>query len=232
MTWRAVALSRDIEPGTATDMMLDGRERVIWRDAGGTVHVWADRCPHRGMRMSFGFVRGDRLACLYHGWQYDGTGRCRLIPAHPELDVPGTIHAETFPAIEWAGFVWVWSGSDPADGVPPVGVDEAEAVTPVRSLVVEVSLERLAGALAATDAAGLSSAAHPVFAASIAPNLWRFTLGHVSVLLAGHSIAPDRAALHVVMTGSAGQGVSTEQVRIARWCEALRDRLEAAEAMA
>ena len=46
-------------------------------------HVWEDRCPHRGMRLSMGFVRSDRIACLYHGWQYGTDGHCLYIPAHP-----------------------------------------------------------------------------------------------------------------------------------------------------
>ena len=63
----------------------------MWRDSDGVAHVWEDRCPHRGMRLSLGFVRGDQIACLYHGWRYDAAGQCRYIPAHPQLTPPETI---------------------------------------------------------------------------------------------------------------------------------------------
>ena len=62
--WIPVALSADIEAGTSAGTLVNGEERVVWRDDKGATHVWEDRCPHRGMRMSFGFVRGDHIACL------------------------------------------------------------------------------------------------------------------------------------------------------------------------
>ena len=89
--WTAVALSRDLEPGAVTGVIVDGREWALWRSETGRAHIWEDRCPHRGMRMSFGFVRGERLACLYHGWEFGAEGRCLRIPAHPRIEVPPTI---------------------------------------------------------------------------------------------------------------------------------------------
>jgi phenylpropionate dioxygenase-like ring-hydroxylating dioxygenase large terminal subunit len=83
--WYAVAVADDIEPGTSAGTRLFDQELVVWRDRDGASHVWEDRCPHRGMRLSFGFVRGNHIACLYHGWAYDTAGQCRAIPAHPDL---------------------------------------------------------------------------------------------------------------------------------------------------
>ena len=40
------------------------------------------------MRLSHGFVRSEKLACIFHGWQYDGAGSCVGIPAHPDLAPP------------------------------------------------------------------------------------------------------------------------------------------------
>ncbi|RVC56037.1 Rieske (2Fe-2S) protein, partial [Mesorhizobium sp. M00.F.Ca.ET.038.03.1.1] len=87
--WHPVALSASIEPGSSAGTHIDGKEFVVWRDNRGAPHVWEDRCPHRGMKLSFGFVRGDHIACLYHGWQYDTAGQCRYIPARPAQDEPG-----------------------------------------------------------------------------------------------------------------------------------------------
>src|SRR5436305_10835578 len=89
--WYPVSLTGGLDPGTSNGTGLFGREIVVWRDAGGGPHVWEDRCPHRGMRLSFGLVRADRIACLYHGWQFGAAGQCLAIPAHPGLDVPASI---------------------------------------------------------------------------------------------------------------------------------------------
>ena len=36
-----------------------GYRMVLWRGLDGTPYALEDRCPHRGMRLSFGFVRGN-----------------------------------------------------------------------------------------------------------------------------------------------------------------------------
>jgi len=64
-----------------------GREDlVVWRSASGVLSAWENRCPHRGMRLSHGFVRGESLACAYHGWHFECSGRCHYIPAHPDFN--------------------------------------------------------------------------------------------------------------------------------------------------
>ena len=69
-------------------------ELAVWRSASGRIAAWRDRCPHRGMRLSHGFVRGESLNCIYHGWTYGADGACRRIPAHPEVVPPATIRAD------------------------------------------------------------------------------------------------------------------------------------------
>ncbi|MBE3640049.1 Rieske (2Fe-2S) protein [Mangrovicoccus algicola] len=107
MTPCPVALSRDLPPGGVKRVFARGRELALWRGASGQVAAWDNRCPHRGMRLSHGFVRGDRLACLYHGWQYGTDGTCAHIPAHPELCPPATIRATGCDAAEAGGVIWV-----------------------------------------------------------------------------------------------------------------------------
>jgi phenylpropionate dioxygenase-like ring-hydroxylating dioxygenase large terminal subunit len=62
-----VSLSGGVEPGARTGTSVGGQPIVVWRGADGLVRAWADQCPHRGMRLSFGFVRENRLTCIYHG---------------------------------------------------------------------------------------------------------------------------------------------------------------------
>ena len=80
--WIPIALSRDVPVGVTRAVIVDTREVMIWRGEDGVAQVWEDRCPHRGMRLSLGFVRGNALNCLYHGWQYGAGANCLRIPAH------------------------------------------------------------------------------------------------------------------------------------------------------
>jgi nitrite reductase/ring-hydroxylating ferredoxin subunit len=140
--WVPIALSRDVPLGTTRAVILEGEERVVWRAEDGSVQVWEDRCPHRGMRLSLGFVRGNALNCLYHGWTYDADAHCVRIPAHPDLKVPPTITANAFPVREAGGMIWTLTGEGSSRSV-------VRGAAPLTSLAIEAPaaavLARLAG---------------------------------------------------------------------------------------
>ncbi len=95
------------------------------------------------MRLSHGFVRGEALSCIYHGWSYARTGNCLRIPAHPGLTPPETIRVATQQVKESDGVIWV------AVGEPAVEPPRLEGVVPLRSLTAHASV---AAVEAATDA--------------------------------------------------------------------------------
>lgn len=128
--WTPIALSRDVPSGVTRAVLLDGKELVIWR-GDGEAHVWEDRCPHRGMRLSLGFVRDNSLNCLYHGWQYGPSSSCIRIPAHLDLQVAPSIRANAYVSAEAGGLVWVRT----AGAAPLPSLDDD--VTPVLSLAID-----------------------------------------------------------------------------------------------
>lgn len=211
--WIPVALSADIEAGTSAGTLVNGEERVVWRDDKGAIHVWEDRCPHRGMRMSFGFVRGDHIACLYHGWRYDTGGQCRYIPAHPELEVPQTIKVPTFAATERAGIVWM----------APEGADSVELSTlpataePVRSLFLDLSTNAALLAVTAAPPEGY----RPVESGT---GLVTFQGNDVTVLIAAQPRDAGRTALHITVSGNSAADLRRDLIL---WATDLRNRLEA-----
>ncbi|MBX3618717.1 MAG: aromatic ring-hydroxylating dioxygenase subunit alpha [Rhizobacter sp.] len=108
--WHPVAASDDLAD-TPLAVRLLSHDLVLWRDAQGLPHVLADRCPHRGTRLSLGRVMqvdGDtRLECPYHGWQFDTGGACRAIPALPDFTPPAS-HAACAHEVQAAhGLLWV-----------------------------------------------------------------------------------------------------------------------------
>ncbi len=91
----------------------------MWRDSAGRINVWDNRCPHRGVRLTIGSHRGDQLKCRYHGWSYaTGSGRCVLIPAHPDDPPPARIGVTVFPALERSGFIWTAQGHPTGEPAP------------------------------------------------------------------------------------------------------------------
>lgn len=95
-------------------IMIHGQAIVLFRDSTGCAQAIHDRCPHRGVALSLGTVSEGLIACPYHGWRFDGTGRCRHIPSlRPEQPIK-TVPVRAYPVAERDGYVWVWTGQ----GVP------------------------------------------------------------------------------------------------------------------
>lgn len=105
--WHPVIPSADlgIQP---VPIVLAGHELVLFRGAGG-IGALADRCPHRGMRLSRGKVSGDCLECPYHGWTYHPDGRGRS-PGTPRLEAQAT----AYDVVARMGAVWVKGAGAPA----------------------------------------------------------------------------------------------------------------------
>lgn len=98
---------------------LLSQDIVLWRDADGSPHAFIDQCPHRGARLSLGRVCKSRLTCPYHGWAFEGDGRCAEIPAVPGFTPPASHAARALAVQQRHGLLWVRllaEGDDP--GVP------------------------------------------------------------------------------------------------------------------
>ena len=107
--WYPVARAADI--GTKPlPVGAGGRAYVLVRlRPGGEVSAFPARCPHRLVPLSAGTVVDGRLTCPYHGWQFDGEGRCVSVPS---LGPDGTAPPRADLPVPWAveerhGWVWL-----------------------------------------------------------------------------------------------------------------------------
>ncbi|MDY7104290.1 MAG: aromatic ring-hydroxylating dioxygenase subunit alpha [Actinomycetota bacterium] len=84
-----------------------------------------DRCPHRLAPLTAGVIvagaDGPVVECAYHGWCFDGAGRCVEVPASgPGAAVPPTAHLRPAAAVaERYGLVWA-SVDGPVTPIPEV----------------------------------------------------------------------------------------------------------------
>jgi phenylpropionate dioxygenase-like ring-hydroxylating dioxygenase large terminal subunit len=113
--WFPVATASDVTPGSRHPFDLLGDRYVLVKGNAGRTLVVSDTCPHRGAQLSLGRYDGERIACPYHGWEYDGTGRCVLQPAQPTLDPPRVADLTPIPVTEAYGLYWVCLGSQPRE---------------------------------------------------------------------------------------------------------------------
>ena len=108
--WYVVARSGDLEAAPLA-RKLNGRALVVFRDELGAARVLDAVCPHRGANLAHGRIVGGRIACPYHGWRFDGGGRCTHIPSNREADrVPAKYVTGSFPVIEQQGMIWTCLG--------------------------------------------------------------------------------------------------------------------------
>lgn len=121
--WLPVAAAHDLADRPVATTLL-GEPLVLWRDATGAARAFADRCPHRGARLSMGRVVDGRLACPYHGWRFDGSAQCTHWPAHPAEAPPAVARAQAFATVERYGLVWTCL-SEPRADVPAFPAHDA-----------------------------------------------------------------------------------------------------------
>jgi phenylpropionate dioxygenase-like ring-hydroxylating dioxygenase large terminal subunit len=117
--WYAILDSREVKLGKPVGVTRMGEKLVAWRDSHGKVTVMRDLCPHRGVALSAGELKGDCIMCPFHGFEYDASGRCTLIPANGRsTPVPKAFQVQAYPTHEAHGLIFIWWGQ-PAGEVPP-----------------------------------------------------------------------------------------------------------------
>jgi len=93
-----------------------GQKMVFWRDGSNQVRAAVDLCPHRGAALSIGKIKDGHLQCPFHGFEFDPSGQCVLIPANGRNGViTNAIHLKNVPTYEAHGLIWLWWGEAAAD---------------------------------------------------------------------------------------------------------------------
>ncbi|MEM9092377.1 MAG: aromatic ring-hydroxylating dioxygenase subunit alpha [Cyanobacteria bacterium P01_F01_bin.53] len=91
-------------------IQLCNEEIVLFRSAIGKIGALKNRCPHRGMRLSQGWVEAEEIVCPYHAWRYAADGKGSS-PSTPKLKPC----VSSFTVIEQYGIIWVKAAKSSAD---------------------------------------------------------------------------------------------------------------------
>lgn len=113
--WHPVGVSEALKPGEAVPVRIFGDDLTLYRGESGAPYLVAGRCAHRCTVLHTGWVQGEDIRCIYHGWKYDGTGQCTEAPA--EVDgFADRIRIDGYPARDYGGLVFAYLGEgDGAD---------------------------------------------------------------------------------------------------------------------
>jgi phthalate 4,5-dioxygenase oxygenase subunit len=114
--WQPVALVSEMpgeRPVKAVRIMSEDLVLFKKREGWGLISRY---CAHRGVDLSYGRLEEDGIRCLYHGWLYDGQGRCVEQPAEPDhSQFLGKIRISHYPCVEKNGIIFAYMGA----GDPP-----------------------------------------------------------------------------------------------------------------
>ncbi|MDX2051192.1 MAG: aromatic ring-hydroxylating dioxygenase subunit alpha [Polyangiaceae bacterium] len=110
--WYPVCFARELKKGPLARRLF-GTPLVLFRDAAGKPATLLDRCPHRNVPLSLGRVgEQGRLTCRYHGWQFEGSGACGLVPGLLDRSEAKARRVPSFATLEQDGLIWVYAMPD------------------------------------------------------------------------------------------------------------------------
>ncbi|MCZ6828997.1 MAG: Rieske 2Fe-2S domain-containing protein [Gammaproteobacteria bacterium] len=88
--WQDLMPSAELVVGQVMAISWQGEDLLLYRTAQGECRALNAYCPHMGNYMPSGLAPGQSISallrdseihCPFHGWSFDGLGRCTHIPA-------------------------------------------------------------------------------------------------------------------------------------------------------
>jgi phenylpropionate dioxygenase-like ring-hydroxylating dioxygenase large terminal subunit len=118
--WYAILDSNEIKKKKLVGVVRLGEKLVLWRRKDGSIACIADKCCHRGAKLSAGKLCGDHIQCPFHGFEYNETGKVIMIPANGKnTPVPERYEVQRYEVSEKGGLVWLWWG-EKTELLPPI----------------------------------------------------------------------------------------------------------------
>jgi phenylpropionate dioxygenase-like ring-hydroxylating dioxygenase large terminal subunit len=103
-----------------------GEDIILFRNPDGEITALEDRCCHRNVHLSLGYLNNNRVVCGYHGWEYDKSGSCVKIPSQlPGDKIPPNARIKSYPVKEFNRWVWIFIGDgEKSANVNPTDIPE------------------------------------------------------------------------------------------------------------
>jgi 5,5'-dehydrodivanillate O-demethylase len=117
--WHPVYATDRLEEKRVAKVRILCEDLVLFRDRSGKLGLVEERCPHRMLSLSVGVPEENGLRCCYHGWLFDGEGRCLEQPLEPaDSQFKDKVRIKAYPVEEMGGLVWAYLGPKPVPLLP------------------------------------------------------------------------------------------------------------------
>ena len=103
-----VGFSKHLSNARVMSAFVNGRDVVVWRSRSenclrGKIAARIEAC------VCLTDLFAEKPSSMYHGWHYGADGKCKYIPAHPDLEPPETIQIQRH-LLRKAGVIWYLTG--------------------------------------------------------------------------------------------------------------------------
>ena len=109
--WFGVGFSDELAIGEVKPLHYFNRDLVLFRTESGEAKVLDAICPHLGAHLGHGgSVKGEAIACPFHGWEFNGDGYCTDVP-YAENMPPRVVDQRVIQPLvtkEDNQAIWVW----------------------------------------------------------------------------------------------------------------------------
>ncbi|MEM9922248.1 MAG: aromatic ring-hydroxylating dioxygenase subunit alpha [Cyanobacteria bacterium P01_D01_bin.50] len=108
--WYPAAWADELKLGQVIRVVIWNSAIALYRSQDGEVYGLEDACPHKGVPLHKGKVKGENLVCPYHGWEFSSDGECRSIPYLPKDQKLPCAQARSYAVLERYGIIWIFPG--------------------------------------------------------------------------------------------------------------------------
>jgi len=117
--WQPVALVDEMQGDRPVKAVRLFSENLVLYKTNSGYGLMQRHCPHRGADLAYGRVEPDGLRCSFHGWKFDGAGKCIETPAEPEGSrLCEHIKTAAYPVVEKSGILFAYLGEGAAPAFP------------------------------------------------------------------------------------------------------------------
>jgi phenylpropionate dioxygenase-like ring-hydroxylating dioxygenase large terminal subunit len=131
--WYPIVRSEDLGYDQPEKVKVLGVDLVAFRDQNGDAKVLSDTCVHRGASLGGAWSQGNTkrvingaIVCPYHGWEFNGEGKCVNIPSIGYgKKTAARAKVDSYPVEEKYGIVFAFLGDEPEETrIPLLDVEE------------------------------------------------------------------------------------------------------------
>ena len=114
-SWFRILFSHEVKQNEIKPVNCLGQHLIVFRDRRNEVKCLDAYCPHLGADLSQGKIIDSCIECPFHGWRFDGNGKCTHIPYCQTI--PDIAKVKTWHVIEVCGMILLWNYVPSGDGM-------------------------------------------------------------------------------------------------------------------